>query len=127
MKSMDFLGIPYSDHHGFTIPECWTFDPAPEMKLSNEFQKSLKDTFIFCRVLVDRAHPARPPASAEITNVLENQGFWVKSMGLMVPYVANITGAPFRTMTSYRNFSKLAEALEKSSYPTLELLELFMF
>ena len=45
MKSMDFLDIPYIDHHGFTIPECWTFDPAPEMKLSNEFQKSLKDTF----------------------------------------------------------------------------------
>ena len=91
MKSMDFLDIPYIDHHGFTIPDCWTFDPAPEMKLSNEFQKSLKDTFIFCRVLVDRVHPARPPASAEITNILENQGFWVKSMGLMVyvPYTCN--------------------------------------
>ena len=89
MKPMDFLDIPYSDHHGFTIPDCWTFDPAPEMKLSNEFQKSLKDTFIFCRIFVDRAHPARPPASAEITNILENQGFWVKSMGLMVPYVAH--------------------------------------
>ena len=105
MKSMDFLDIPYSDHHGFTIPDCWTFDPAPEMKLSNEFQKSSKDTFIFCQVLVARAHPARPPASAEITNILENQGFWVKSMGLMVPYVTIITEAPFQTMS--QNFLQI--------------------
>ena len=57
MKSMDFLGIPYSEHHGFTIPDCWKLESTPEMKLSNEFQKFLKDTFIFFQVVVDRALP----------------------------------------------------------------------
>ena len=79
-------------------------------------------------------HVRTAPGQLKTPGILDSSGNRISRRCIVfsrASHVTIITGAPFQTMINHRFFYKLllklAEALEKSSYPTLELLELFMF